>query len=253
MINMFKAELYRLTKTLGFYLFWVIALGTLSLSIIMKDPGGVSLGAPMTFADDTKLDVCQVAFNFTFYFLLITPVFSIIAGEFSEHTVKNTITSGISKKMFFVEKALFTLLYCMVSFLAANYLFWGANRLINGEDYSSSIGDFSKAVLSQVPLFMAIVSVFIFVAFLFKKGAAFNAVTILTPILITTVELILYGIEKTKSVAEKLLKYELSSMIHNLALGCDGDYRAKCYIFSAAAIAVSFVFGYLCFTKTEIE
>lgn len=253
MINMFKAELYRLTKTFGFYLFWVLALGTLSLTIVMKDPGGISLGAPMTFADDTKMDICQVAFNFTFYFLLIAPVFSIIAGEFSEHTVKNTITSGISKKMFFVEKALFTLLYCMVSFLAANYLFWGANRLINGEDYSSSIGDFSKAVLSQVPLFMAIVSVFIFVAFLFKKGAAFNAVTIITPILVTTVELLIYGIKSTKSLGETLLKYELSTMINSLALGCTDSYRAKCYIISAAAIAISFIFGYISFTKTEID
>lgn len=252
MMNMFRAELYRLTKSASFWLFWVLTVGIYLFTIVEKAYGGVSLGAPMEFGD-VKMDIGQVAFNFTFYFLLIAPVFSIIAGEFSEHTIKNTISSGISRKKYFIAKSLFTLIYCMISFIGANYLFWIFNKLINGEEYSSSFEDFSKALMSQAPMFLAIVSVFIFVAFLLKKGAAFNAVTILTPILATTIELVLYGMESTKSVGETLLRYELSTMINSLALGCTDSYRARCYIICAAAAAVSFIFGYIAFTKTEIE
>lgn len=253
MINMIKAELYRMTRTKGIYIFWAAALFTYAISIIYKEAGGISFGAPVNIPDGTKMDISMIAHNFTFYFLLIIPVFGVIAAEFSEHTVKNTISSAISKKQYFISKFVFTLLYSLISFIAANFLFYILNRIVNGEKYSSSIGVYVKAFLMQIPLFTAIVSAFIFLAFLFRKGAAFNSVTILAPLLYTTVAIVMYGIEDTKKLAEKLLTYEISSMIINITLDPSDSYRNDCYIICAAVTALSFILGYLSFTKRELD
>lgn len=253
MINMFKAELYRLTKSKGFYIFWALSVVTFMISVIYHNAGGISFGAPLDYSEELKMDIQQVAMNFSYYFYLIIPVFGIIAGEFNEHTVKNTITSSIGKSKYFVSKYLFTLIYSLLSLFVSNYLFYFINRAVNGSEYSSSLGDYSKAFFGQFPLFAAIVSLFIFIAFLFRKGAALNAVTIITPIVYTSVSLVLYGIESTKKLAEKLLTYEVSNMISQLALDCSDSYRAKCYIISVIIIIMSFVLGYLLFNKRELD
>ena len=253
MINMIKAELYRLTKSKGFYIFWICAVFTFMISVIYHAPGGISLGAPLDYSDDIKMDIVQTAMNFSYYFFLIIPVFCIISSEYSEHTIKNTITSAISRKKYFTAKYAFTLFYSLLSFLTANYLFYFINRIINGSKYSSPVSDYSKALFSQLPLFTAIVSLFIFLAFLLRKGAAFNAVTIITPIVYTTISLVLYGIDGSKKAAEKMLTYEISTMISKLAIECTDSYRTKCYIISMAVTVSSFVLGYVLFTKRELE
>ena len=82
MINMMRAELYRLTKSKSFYVFWIGSVLTFLISVIYQSPGGISFGAPLDYSDDIKLDIVQTAMNFTFYFFLIIPVFCIISSEF---------------------------------------------------------------------------------------------------------------------------------------------------------------------------
>ena len=253
MINMSKAELYRIVKSRGFILFWLLAVGTLMISVIYHQTGGISLGAPLNYDESIKMDIRQTATNFSFYFYLVIPVFTIISGEFGEHTVKNSITSAFSKRGFYVAKFCFAFVYTMLCFIAANYLFYFINKAVNGEEYSSPIGEYSKALFAQVPLFMAVVAVFIFLAFLLRKGSAFNAVTLISPILYTSVLLALYSIESTKKIATKLLNYELSVMIGKLAIDGTDSYKAKCYAVSAVVIVLSFVLGYFSWTKREID
>ncbi len=253
MINMMRAELYRLTKSRGFWFFWIISIGSMMLSVAFHEAGGVSLGAPLQYDDDVKMDITQLAMNFTYYFLLIIPVYSIIAVEFNEHTIKNTISSAISRKMYFVSKFLFSLVYSLGSYVISCYLFYFVNKAVNGSKYSSSVGDFSKALFRQLPAFAAIVSVFILIAFLVKKGAALNAVSIITPIAYTSIALVMYGIKSTKTVAEHLLKAEISTVLSKLALGCSDSYLAKSYIAFAVMLTASALLGYLVFTKRELE
>ncbi|MBR3268244.1 MAG: hypothetical protein IKI58_05915 [Oscillospiraceae bacterium] len=253
MINMFKAELYRLTKTKGFYLFWFLAAFIYTLTVVYHAPGGISFSAFLEFSDSLKMDIQQVALNTNYYLLLIIPTFCIICGEFSEHTVKNTITSAISKKKYYIMKSLFTMLYSLTAFITVNYLFYFVNRAVNGSKYSSAFGAFSKAMLGQLPLFTAIVSLFIFIAFTLKKGAALNAITMITPLAFSLLMMMLIEIEQTRKVAEKIMRYEISTMIGKLALDCSDSYRAKCYIICAAVTIVSLVGGYLIFEKHELE
>lgn len=252
MINMMRAELYRITKTKGIYLFWLFTALVFSISIVYKEPGGLTLGVTDVYQYSVKMDVGQVALNFTFYFLMIIPVFSVVAAEFSEHTVKNTISSSVSKSLYFVSKFVFALIYSLISFMAANFLYYAVNRFVNGSKYSSEIGDYAKAFFTQLPIFAAIVSAFIFLAFLLRKGAAYNAVTIIFPIAYIMVAQVMNGIESAQKVGEKLMRYELGTMMAKLALDPADSYRNKCYIICGAVALLSFVLGYLNFTKSEI-
>ena len=92
MTNMMKADLYRITKSKSFYIFWIVNAILYLINIAAKDFGGINFGGPSFVPEDVKMDIGAVAMNFNFYFLSILPVFGIIIAEFSEHTIKNTIT-----------------------------------------------------------------------------------------------------------------------------------------------------------------
>lgn len=254
MINMMKADLYRLTKTKGFYIFWAVILLTYLINIVVKDFGGVTFGSgPSLIPENLKMDIGSVAMNFNFYFFSIFPVFGIVIAEFSEHTIKNTITSAISKQKYFLSKYVFALLYTTAAYLFSNYAFYFVNRMVNGSEYSSALSDFSASLFGQLPLMIAIISLFIGLAFLFRKGALFNALTIITPLVYSSVAGSLYPIDNTRKIAEKLLEYDINTMLTCLALDCADDYRRNCLLISAAVIVLSFLLGYFSFTKREFN
>ena len=252
MINLMKADLYRIVKTKGFIIFWLVSFLVSMLSIANHEPGGILLGGDFDLNADRKLDILQTAMNLVYYFLLIMPVFGIITAEFSEHTIKNTITSAISKGKFYFAKTLFALVYSLGCFLGANYLFYFVNRAVNGSKYSSPLGEYSKILFGQFPVFVAIVSAFVFFAFYFKKGAAFNSIVIITPLVYSFIISILCEIDGAQKVCQKLIKFEVSTMIANLALGCSKSYRTDCYIISATVTVISCVLGYLIWKKREV-
>lgn len=253
MTNMMKADLYRITKSKGFYIFWIVNAILYLINIAGKDFGGISFGGPSFVPEDVKMDIGAVAMNFNFYFLSIFPVFSIIIAEFSEHTIKNTITSAISKHKYFLSKYLFAMLYTAAAYLFSNYAFYFINRMVNGGEYSSALSDFSASLFSQLPLMLAIISLLIGLAFLFRKGAAFNAVTIITPLVYSSVASSMYTAESLRKIAEKLLDYDINTMLIRIAFECEDDYRRNCYLISAAVIVLSFLIGYISFTKRELD
>ena len=253
MIKMIRAELYRISKSKGMLIFWLLVIGTFALTVIYKNNGGISLGASLDMSEDIKMDLRQAANNFTYYYLLIIPVFCVIVSEFSEKTWKNAISSSISRARFYIQKFIFTLGFSLLAFVCTNLLFWLVNKAVNGSAYSSPFGDFMKAIGRQLPIITAVVSVFIFLAFLFKKAGIFNSVTIIGPILYTSVALILFSIESTHQIAEKLLKYEISSTLQNLAVQCETGFRNTVWTASGVIAAAAFVAGYFCFTKREIS
>lgn len=252
MINIMKADLYRIIRTKGFIIFWLVSLFVSLTSIANHEPGGIMLGGDIDLNADRKLDIIQTGMNLVYYFLLIMPVFGTITAEFTEHTIKNTITSAVSKGRFYFAKTLFALVYSLGCFLCANYLFYFINRAVNGSKYSSPLGEYSKVLFGQLPVFVAIVSLFIFLAFFFKKGAAFNSIVILSPLMYSFIMSMLFEFDGAKKLAEKMMKFEISSMIGKLAIGCSHSYRINCYIVSAVITAVSCALGYLIWKKREV-
>lgn len=253
MINIWKADFYRLKKSKSFYLYWFFILFTFGITIATKLPGGIHLSGDMRIEDSMKVDLQQVAGNFTFYYLFLFPVFGFICCEFGEKTIKNTISSAISRKDYFVAKYLLTECYILVTFFLSNFLYYGANRLINGTKYSSPIGEFAKAVCAQIPLIAGAGGVLILVAFLVKKTAAFNAITMIFPILYSTIALSVYAAGQEKFATEVMLKYELGTALSHIVSGGGSNFVYECAGIGLAAVVISFVAGYFSFTQFEMN
>ncbi len=254
MINMIKADLFRMKKSRLLIIFLLATIGTYMISVLTRLPGGISLGMPVSFSEDSKLDVRMMGFNFTWYYLMIMPVYMIVTADFGEKTVKNTISSAISRKKYFMVKYFSALIFNTAVFLLVNVLFWLVNSAVNGSKYSTDFGGFIKIVLYQLPVIAAVTGFFILIAFLVKRTAAFNALTIILPLGFTLVALTMYGIKATKAFAEKtVLKYELGYMLNQIAKNEDRTYINVCMLMGAAVILLTFMSGYHIFTKKEID
>lgn len=260
MINMMRADFYRMSKSKGMLFFWLFTVLNYTISIAFDSWGGITLAVTPEIPLSTKTDIGQLVMNSTFYFLLIIPVFCVITSEFSEHTLKNTISSSVSKSLYFVSKFLFSLIYSAFSFALANFAYYTINRLVNGSASSSEFKDFAKTFFVQFPIFIAIISAFTMLAFLLRKGALYNAVTISAPIVCSMIAQILMSInsekeffKKLRDFGEKSLSYGAEAMSANIILDPSDSYRNNCYIVCIAVIILSFVLGYFSFSKRELD
>lgn len=251
MINILKADLYRLSKSKSFYLYWTFIIITYLPTIMSKSSGGVSIGIAIT-VPDVKLDIEQVARNFTYYFLFLFPIYGLIVCDFGEKTIKNTISSAISRKKYFISKFIITELFVLISFTISNVGFYWMNKLVNGSKYSSSFGEFMKAVGLQICPFMGISAALILVAFVVKKTATFNALTIISPLVYSSIAMVIYQLGSKHFVEKYLLKYEFATQLSGV-IALSGTYVRNCTILGIALTIISFVAGYVVFTKSEID
>ncbi len=256
MINMIRAEKYRLTKTKGFYIFWGLILLIIGLDLGTNSIGTIGLGIGIDEMVTYSKDIMFVMGNFNFYFLLLMPIFSIIIGEFSDRIVKNTISSATSKGRYFIYKYVICVGYGLLVFLVVNIGFYGLHFLFRPNNARADFGLFLTRVMSQVPVILMLLSVFVMAAFLMRKGAAYNSVMILIPFLFEVILGICMNIPGLKNidVLLKIVKYELSTVMYNLGGGIDqgAGYFRNVMIGCFAITVISFVIGYRSFKKREL-
>ncbi len=252
MFNIIKADLFRMRKSFSMIVFWLIIISMLVLLFIFN--GEVSVGLNFYAFNTPKTDIAQLSQNIIFYYLLIIPVFTVIVSDLSKKTVKNTITSSVSRKMYYASKTVLCVIYGVFAFLiydAGIYIF---NRLVNGEAYSSDLTDYMIICLYHLPVIIMIISFLIMAAFVFGKASIFNACTIILPIATEIILSVFCQIEATQSFTKNyLLKYELSSMFSLLAANSDNSYRNNCFIISAIVSTAALILGYFAFRKKEIK
>lgn len=258
MINLMRSDLYRLAKCKNMILFWIFIIILNGVSIIFKDGSGISIGLASDIAnaliETPKLDMNQATMNFNFYYLFIFPVYDIIAAEFSEKTIKNTISSGISKKLYYSSKYVLSVLFCTVTFVFVNVMYYVVNLAVNGEKYASDFGEYMKVIGLQTVMIAAIISAFVMAAFLFMKAAAFNSVVIIFPIAYSLVEMVLFFIKPMKKFAiNYMAKYDISNTFSLFAGECSQKYITNCMLLGAGMIVLSFALGLISFKGREVK
>lgn len=255
MINMWKADLYRIIRSKGMIIYWVIVVLLLGITINLQEAGGIQLGTdfPVENAREVKLDIEQLSANSMFYFLFLFPIFAIIVSDLGHKTVKNTISSVASRGKYYISKCSLGLLYVVGSYVLISYGYYFVNKVVNGEEYSSAIGEFSIALFKQLPAAIEMASVFCLVAFFFKKVAVFNSLTLIIPTVYNFVAAIIYELGSKTFVMNYMLKYEMTGLFRNLVLANDAEYVAKSIMVSIGISIAALILGYLAFTKREIE
>lgn len=279
MFNIIKSDLYRLFKGKAIYITVLIMAVMLGLSIYELQPGyvGVTGGGleqmyeedPEEMTDMRDMDVQSLAearkmykqypyeldkailgTNANLYYLFIILIAVIISADFSKRTVKNTIASAVSRRKYYFSKLICCILTCTMLVLLNNYGMYIVNRLVNGEDFSSSLAAITKVTFYQLPIMYGIISLLVCISVVVKKGSAFNAISI--PLLIVA-QLLLSLFVKIFKIKSGIFNYEYQTVLGKLAGNPGNDYIVKCALLGIIYIVIFNVIGYYSFKKAEIK
>lgn len=278
MINMIRADLYRIVRSVGFYISIAVMLLMIGLSVYTVQPGtiGVVYSTPsdseyaieltedmtklsisefremaINSTNNYKLDKAILGVNMNLYYVFIFIAAILISVDFAAGSVKNTLSSAISRRRYFASKTLLVMGVTVLLFFLNTYAIYFMNLIFNGSNLSSSLGKMTKISLIQLPVILALAAMLSGIAFMVKKTSLFNVAAIPLIILCQTL-LVIAG--KIFSVhPDKLFKYELQSMLSNLIYSHSDSYKLNCYIICAVIIVVFTSLGWLSFRKHEIK
>jgi ABC-type transport system involved in multi-copper enzyme maturation permease subunit len=275
-LNIIKADLYRIFRGKTIYITLVILLALLVLQVLYG-ADGLIFGV-MVYTEDASIIDADGALNeiissnnqimtgnhvpFSFaavtdnliYFML--PFIAIIAAaDFSNGAVKNLISSGISRNKYFFAKFILLALFCVILMVIYVILPIILGTVINGFDGEFNIEfikDVAKIYLPQFFLVFAFVCIGLFISFTFKSVAALNTIYIMFSLLPTIVLAIL--VEFNDKFFE-LMNYIPVFAIKSFAIPgsiATSDF-VKMMITGCVYIVVCTVGGILLFRKAEIK
>lgn len=285
MINMIRADFYRLVRSKGFYIALLILSLMIGVSIYMVQPGNVgltvSVGDPementpsmqnelanmsyeeiqtlstsdfreiMLKTKGYELDRDMLATNINLYYIFIFFAVIILTADFSGSSIKNTLSSAISKKKYYVSKLMFVSLCCIVVFFLNTYIAYFANVVFNGKNLASNLETVTKISLLQLPSMLALASILTGIGFMVKRTALFNTITI--P-LILVFQMVLDTAASIFKIKEEYLHYEFQVMIGKLANNPSDGFISHSFLVCMAIIIVFNLLGYLSFKKAEIK
>ena len=280
MINMIKADLYRVFRGKGIYLAILLAVIMASSSIYVMQPGYIGLTSSATTSGDSMvddetglelsvtnsisktrkilketdgypLDSAIIGTNVNLYYMFIIIVVGVLVTDLSHSTAKNTLSSAISKKKYYLSKLFTCCLLCIGLVLLNNYGIYIFNRLINGAKFSSGIEKITKYTLVQLPIMCGIISLLVCIAFLLRKTAAFNAVSI--PFVMAA-QMVIMGVSSLFSIkSNHIMEYEYQFMLSNLITDTSFSYVMKSITLAIIYIVVFNILGYNVFRKSEIK
>lgn len=251
MFNMIKSDIYRMTKSKSFYLYWFFLAITYGISIAAQGAGGIQLGIEIDTTQ--KMDIQMIAMNFNYYFMFLFPVYGIVVSDFGEKTIKNTISSAITRREYIISKYILTELYTMITFIICHILFYVINALVNGDEFTSEFDTYMEAMAKQLPIMAAVVALLVSIGFIVKRMAIFNAITILVPTIYTSIAISIFQFGAEKIATEYLLKYELSTMLSKVVGNVSSDYYRDCIFACLIVMVVSVAMSYTSFMKVEIK
>ena len=278
MVNMIKADFYRVLKGKGIYFAFAIIILLAAIDIYFVEPGtfGVRIEtgtvienelSDMSYDERSEMSMSEyrrimlntegyaldkeiLAYNVNLYypFIFIAAIF--ITADFSGSCIKNTLSSSISRKKYFFSKLAAVFLCCLILFFLNTYIVYFANIIFNTKNLASDIGTVTKITLLQIPPILAIVSMLTGIAFMLKRTASYNGVAIPFMMVVQLFIMILSAIFK---VPQELFYYELQGMIMRLTIDPSTEFVLKSYAVCAVIIVLFNLVGWMSFKKAEIR
>lgn len=284
MINMIRADLYRIFRGKGIYIAIFIMLAMIGTSIYTVSPGSVGqmqvgdvsttdysienevfddmsyeevadmstkeYRKVMLKAKNYKLDKAILTANMNLYYVFIFIIAVAIAVDFSGGCIKNTLSSAISRKRYFLSKAVLIFGLSTLTFFLNTYIVYFSNLIFNGKNLSSSLWEVTRLTLIQLPPALALMSLLMGIAFLARKTAVYNMITI--PFIMVFQLLFAFAVG-TLGLDKKYLNYELQIMFGKLAADPSNHYILNSYLLCAVIIVGFTLLGWLSFRKMEIK
>lgn len=279
MLNIIKSDLYRIFKGKAIYITIFFILLLACVSCFSMSPGHIGVqttSEEQSFIKDEELlnkiyetdsiletrelmkeygayplDKAQLGANANLYYFFIVIVVIVLVTDLSNSTVKNTLSSAISRKKYYFSKLLTCIGLGTFLILINNYGSYVINLLMNGPDFSAGFLEITKLTILQLPCFYGIISMLVCIGFCFRKSGTFNSITI--PLIIV-VQLVIMGIATLFHFnSANLLNYEFQYIIGNLVASPSNAYIFKTLALAVLYIIVFNIIGYRVFRKVEIK
>ena len=278
MLNIIKSDLFRILRGKAIYIIFIVIILMNILSIVsMTTPNiGISIGnSGIVDINDTELlqrlseaksigeyrdimksqgnyelDKAIIGQNSNLYYFFIAVVVVVLCADFSNKSIKNTLSSAISKRKYYFSKLILIMGIGTVIVLFNNYFSYFLNIAVNGENFASSLTDFTKLTFMQLPLLYGAISLLLCFAFVFRKTSAFNTISIPFIMVVQLIGMAIIILFKLKG---DFFNYEIQMALSNLASNPSSDYILKCILLGVAYIIVFNVIGYYAFKKSEIK
>lgn len=277
MFNLIKSDLYRLIRSKAFYIVIGIVIIMSVVNIVSMSAGhiGLSVGSSVDVTDAEtlskissakslgefrdimksfgafKLDREIIGQNVNLYYMFIVFVVIVLTKDFSNKSIKNTLSSAISRKKYYLSKLLLILGISTLLIVFNNYLNYFFNLVVNGKKFASSIGEITKITIYQLPLLYGIICLLVCFAFITKKTSMFNTISIPFIMVFQLVVMTITSMFRIK--AEWFTKYELQYALVNISNNPTSSYILKCSLLGIGYIAIFSLIGYYAFKKAEIK
>lgn len=276
MLNIVKSDLFRIFKGKAIYIVILVIIIMTIVNVISMSAGsvGLSLGSSMNQNDmelmgklnsaksigefrkimkegaSFALDKNILAQSMNLYYFFIVIVVIIVSTDFSNKSVKNTLSSAISRKRYYLSKLILITILCTAIIVFHNCFSYFLNMIVNGSNFASNFGEIIKITVMQLPLLYGIMSLLVSLAFILKKTSLFNSISI--PF-IMVVQLIAMGIINLFRLEADWFNYEIQVALQKIVTSSNTIYIRNCILLGIAYIIVFNLIGYFSFKKAEIK
>ena len=279
MLNIIKSDLYRVFRGKAIYIAIIFILFLAAVSCFSMSPGHIGITSSseeQQLVEDEEilnkvyetdsiletrelmkeygaypLDKEQLGANANLYYFFIIVVVIGLVTDLSNSTAKNTLSSAISRKKYYMSKLITCIGLGTFLVLINNYGSYIINLIMNGQEFSAGILEITKLTILQLPILYGIISMLVCIGFCFRKTGTFNSITI--P-LIMVIQLVIMGVATLFHFdANNILNYEFQYIIGNLVSNPSNTYILKTLVLAVFYIIIFNVIGYRVFRKTEIK
>lgn len=281
MINMMKADFFRIIRSKSIYVIFAIMLTMAIISAVIKMPGTIatansdsmeeineiadeentnSLDAVLSKLDSKRSDEQKKIFslkvigsNMNLYYFIVFIVYGVLAADISNKTIKNTLSSISDKRKYFLSKLIFILSAATLLIFLNTLFFYGINMIVNGEKYSVSLLRMLEATLLQLPILLGLTAFLTLIVYIFKSGAWYNSIALLGIILFQTILSLSNSLLKCSAITTYLKKYEAQVALYKLAVHPETYHTIVCIIMGIVMFLASVIASYYIFKKSEIK
>lgn len=279
MLNIIKSDLFRILRGKAIYITMAVIIIMVIISCIQLSPGSIGIStsedpkvseeeiAIQKELQETKelaerreiikehysfeLDKSIIGSNINLYYFFIVITVIVLTTDFSNKSIKNTLSSAISRRKYYFSKFVLILVLGTFLILLNNYSTYFINLMVNGEKFASNFGDFTKLTIMQLPILYGLMSILTCFAFVFRKTSSFNTIAIPFN---TVIQLIAMGAINLLNINPEILyKYEAQYILQNLAKDPTNERIMLCVGLGIAYMIIFNVIGYFSFKKIEIE
>ena len=277
MLNIIKSDLFRILRGKAIYIVILVMLVAQIMCVLTMSPGhigmNVNVGSTQINSDMTRelmtankisevreimkrysaseIDKSIIGGNANLYYFFIVVVVIVLTMDFSNKSVKNTLSSAISRKKYYLAKLILAIVLGTVLIFINNYATYILNYFINGGRFVSDLWSFTKVALIQLPLLYGLISLLTCIAFVFRKTSIFNTISIPLIMLVQFIGMAIITLFKING--ELFYNYEVQFALARLAENPANDYIIKCAALGVVYIVVFNLIGYFTFKKAEIK